>query len=590
MWKVADLNVLPHKVEILGIGIAKDKTNKTGETEWTGITPNARADRDPVGGLADLLAHEIAINNFGLIDMIRTGHPQLWQSRMWFSKSEQNGVGEINSLINQVTKQIPTWDKDKRSGLFRKCATGILLAAEVDSDAVNLFMNWKGDTQSRSYAKGELAAYVKQQAVLAGFESQGWRQSHHLGRATIAVDMSWCNALLPGLSDMPDDLPPRFQEFHQCLTKTAVAWWQNSAINILKYGLSYVEGLPNVAKVMQTRAYQDFATAVRVAECDSMEKLHCMDAVPHLAQWKVEHVQALETRVPAAPVAMTAAVQEPPSKRQKLEATAAQLEMQAEVDAMMFQNRQKEVELQLRAEKQKAHELAQQEDALNAREMLWRRAQHSTNLTAAFTTGPAMLPSVQTGNTPSTPVMSQTGQPVSLPDPAAPEPFSTLVEKPKKLPKKNPDLFKSGTISGRYHEWVGDGQCSGIKSQLVPQKNGEGRMRLPRTGHSEEAVNNLRKNRDLPEAIEHLVEQGLSSEAAIALVTKVLKDFGLTTKRGREKPIVKQSSAFFILRSTPADKVGTRLLLRTRRTVMKFKKVYDEEVTLALNNLKHQAM
>ncbi len=106
MWKVADLNVLPHKVEILGIGIAKDKTNKTGETEWTGITPNARADRDPVGGLADLLAHEIAINNFGLIDMIRTGHPQLWQSRMWFSKSEQNGVGEINSLINQWSLSI----------------------------------------------------------------------------------------------------------------------------------------------------------------------------------------------------------------------------------------------------------------------------------------------------------------------------------------------------------------------------------------------------------------------------------------------------------------------------------------------------
>ncbi len=213
-----------------------------------------------------------------------------------------------------------------------------------------------------------------------------------------------------------------------------------------------------------------------------------------------------------------------------------------------------------------------------------------TNLTEAFTTGPAMLASVQTGNTLSTPVMSQTGQPTSLPDTAAPGPFTMLVEKPKKLPKKNPDLFKTGTISGRYHEWIGDGQCSGIKSQLVPQKNGEGRMRLPRTGHSEEAVNNLRKNRDLPEAIEQLVEQGLSSKAAIALVTIVLKDFGLTTKTGREKPIVKQSSAFFILRSTPADKIGTRLLLRTGRPVMEFKKVYDEEVTLALNNLKHQAL
>ena len=115
-------------------------------------------------------------------------------------------------------------------------------------------------------------------------------------------------------------------------------------------------------------------------------------------------------------------------------------------------------------------------------------------------------------------------------------------------------------------------------------------MRLPRTGHSEQAVNNLRKNRDLPEAIEHLVEQGLSSEAAIALVTAVLKNFGLTTKRGRGKLIVQQSAAFFIVRSTPADELETRLLLNTGRTVMEFRKVYDEEVTLALNNLKHQAM
>lgn len=248
MWKVADLNVLPHKLEILGIGIAKDKTNKTGETVWIGVSPHARADRDPTGAVADVLAHEIAINKFELINMIRTGHPQLWQSRILFPKSEQGRVQDINSLINQVTKQISTWNKDKRSGLFRKCATGNLLAGGVDPNAVNRFMGWKGDTQSRSYAKGELAAHVDKQCW------QGlkvWRQNHHLGRATIAVDMSWCNALLPGLSDMPDDLPPRVQEFHQCLTKIAVAWWQNSAINKLKYGLGFVEGLPNVAKVLQ---------------------------------------------------------------------------------------------------------------------------------------------------------------------------------------------------------------------------------------------------------------------------------------------------------------------------------------------------
>ncbi|KAL0047999.1 hypothetical protein WJX82_005342 [Trebouxia sp. C0006] len=83
---------------------------------------------------------------------------------------------------------------------------------------------------------------------------------------------------------------------------------------------------------------------------------------------------------------------------------------------------------------------------------------------------------------------------------------------------------------------------------------------------------------------------GLSSEAAIALVTKVLEGFGLTTKRGRGKLIVQQSAAFFMLRSTSADKLETRLLLNTGWTVIEFKKVYDEEVTLALNNLKHQAM
>ncbi len=147
-----------------------------------------------------------------------------------------------------------------------------------------------------------------------------------------------------------------------------VQLWQNLAINTLKYGLSYVEGLPNVAKVMQTRAYQDFATVVRVAECDSMEKLYCMDVVPHLTQWKLEHVQAVETRVPGAPATMTAEVQEPPSKRQRVEATAAQTQKQAKIDAMKLQNRQDELDLkldlQLQAEEQKAHELAQMKDAL----------------------------------------------------------------------------------------------------------------------------------------------------------------------------------------------------------------------------------
>ncbi len=107
---------------------------------------------------------------------------------------------------------------------------------------------------------------------------------------------------------------------------------------------------------------------MRVAECDSMEKLHCMDAVPHLTQWKLEHVQAVGTRVPAALAAMTAEIQEPPPKRQRVEATAAQTQKQAKIDAMKLQNRQDELDLkldlQLEAEEQKAYELAQMKDAL----------------------------------------------------------------------------------------------------------------------------------------------------------------------------------------------------------------------------------
>ena len=54
---------------------------------------------------------------------------------------------------------------------------------------------------------------------------------------------------------------------------------------------------------------------------------------------------------------MIAEVQEPPSKRQRVEATAAQTEKQAKIDAMKLQYRQDELDLkldlQLQAEEQK---------------------------------------------------------------------------------------------------------------------------------------------------------------------------------------------------------------------------------------------
>ena len=61
---------------------------------------------------------------------------------------------------------------------------------------------------------------------------------------------------------------------------------------------------------------------------------------------------------------------------------------------------------------------------------------------------------------------------------------------------------------------------------------------LPKIGHAARASDNLRMNRNLPEAIDRLIERGLSREAAIALVEKVVSDFGGL------KSIAQQSNAF----------------------------------------------
>ena len=103
-------------------------------------------------------------------------------------------------------------------------------------------------------------------------------------------------------------------------------------------------------------------------------------------------------------------------------------------------------------------------------------------------------------------------------------------------------------MAGRYQEWIGDGQYAGIMSQLVIKRSGYG---LPKTGYAKAAVDNLTKKRTLPEAVEQLVVQGLSSSAAVALVTKVVNDFGL---RG----ISKQDEAFHWLARDSAAKAESK--------------------------------
>ena len=94
---------------------------------------------------------------------------------------------------------------------------------------------------------------------------------------------------------------------------------------------------------------------------------------------------------------------------------------------------------------------------------------------------------------------------------------------------KNPDMFKSQTIHGRYQEWVGGAQYASIKSQVRRSRKGWELPRKRGTKHVGGASERLRRNVHLPEATEHLVIQGLSEAAAVALVTQVVSDFGLTS-------------------------------------------------------------
>ena len=126
--------------------------------------------------------------------MLGSADPQdcdeLWNSRTFFpkgDKTELQRVQQLAALLNKVTKGVIDWDKDKRTGLFRKTTTGIALGAGADADAVNRHMGWKPDTQSRSYAAADLGAHLHEQAVLAGFDNDAWRQKHHLGRTAVVA-------------------------------------------------------------------------------------------------------------------------------------------------------------------------------------------------------------------------------------------------------------------------------------------------------------------------------------------------------------------------------------------------------------------
>ena len=340
---------------------------------------------------------------------------------------------------------------------------------------------------------------------------------------------------------------------------------------------------------MQTDDYACFSDRVLQAECDSMEKLQMMQEVHYLAEWQqanyarqVSHQvshhsdqsESWETRQQSRTRSAEAAGfvnQEPPAKRQKIAYNAADKEeqMKAELEQLSSHRRQKEFQLQIDKEKQAILELDQQQQDLRSRQMMCNPAQGGSALTQQVMSASAVSQDVQLSNTPFSPELQaealQSGS-------SAAEDTKVPAKQPDQMRRapKNPVFFQSQTTDGRYSEWVGGGQYASVKSQLVMNKNGLGLPRTKGICHAKSAVDNLRKKRCLPEAIEQLVLQGLTSDAAVALVTHVVADFGL-------RSISTQSEAFYELArfeellaaegSANVTAIGAKKLCRTSRTL-----------------------
>jgi len=182
-----------------------------------------------------------------------------------------------------------------------------------------------------NYARESLQADRKAQAKAAGFVKD-FREYHYLGRADIYVPEAWHNALLPGLQVLLDavlDLPYGVRETLQCIELFVQAFWQALPIKTLKYGADFEKKqLEGVKEVMATDEYGIFATNVREAELDSMEKLGLK--VPYLKKWAQE-----QASLNYAAKGSAAESDEPAAKRLRLES----FEAQAAVGSTVVQKR-----------------------------------------------------------------------------------------------------------------------------------------------------------------------------------------------------------------------------------------------------------
>ena len=289
----------------------------------------------------------------------------------------------------------------------------------------------------------------------------------------------------------------------------------------MKYGKTYLDRqVAEVQQVLATREYRQFADQVLQKEADSLKKLG-LDA-PHLDIWK----QSLEQMNSAEAAGSTVAVGVLPSQHKETkEGTRAETdsdEEQQAIDAMKKQNRKRALQLQKdqeeqivreldakqqaltkrrrlqeEEEEQIARELDAEKQALTKRKIEWEWTQQLAQARPGFTTQLPLADHLQ----PSKEVLSPPMLLADLLQCSSQMPASSITSRDHKQAAKteaqlhNPSLFQSSTIEGRYQEWADDGAYKSIKSCLKPAKKG---LQLPKTGHTDRASDNLRKNRNLP--------------------------------------------------------------------------------------------
>ena len=283
----------PQQLDILGVGTDRHKTLSTGKVVYTGLTRHAMAEKDAVAAIGELLALEVHSSRLALLEQMKHGEKTRGRVNILFpgyvDLSEKAQTDNISNLFNRITGQIQGWDKSKVTGLLRKTCVETLRAADASKAEVDFHGGWNGGTQDRNYARESLQADMKAQAKAAGFVKD-FREHHYLGRADIHVPEAWHNALLPGLQALLDavlDLPCEVRETLQCIELFVQAFWQALPIKRLKYGADCgKKQLDKVQEVMATDEYGIFATNVREAELDSMEKLGLK--VPYLETWAQE--------------------------------------------------------------------------------------------------------------------------------------------------------------------------------------------------------------------------------------------------------------------------------------------------------------